>query len=313
MARLADVPPADVAALLAGPGLALDFGQARALVRSHLPELAAVVQRVYGAFEHDAGVAFHDLAVTVQPVPGLRRYVAPQIEIVSDAEVLFEPFPAHLHLPLLEWGMNWQIAKRFFHCLLLHAGVVELGGRAVVMPALPGSGKSTLTAALALSGFRLLSDEFGVVDLADHRLYPMLRPTALKNESIDVIERFSTRAVIGPRFPGTRKGTVAHVAPDAASYGDRHVPARAALLLFPQFRAGAPVTIEPMAKARAFAKLAVNSFNYEALGRSGFDAVDDVVRHATVARLTYGDLHAACAAIRALLERAPAAKVATTP
>ena len=51
--------------------------------------------------------------------------------------------------------------------LLLHAGAVERGGGAVLLPAQPGSAKSTLAAALACSGFRLLSDQFGVVSLDD--------------------------------------------------------------------------------------------------------------------------------------------------
>ncbi len=143
----------------------------------------------------------------------MRGYVRPQCELLCDGVRELEPFPLDTPLPLLEWGTNYALATRLFCYLLLHAGVVERGGRAIVMPAMPGSGKSTLTAALTLRGFRLLSDEFGVVRLSDARLLRMLRPLALKNESIDVIQRFEPTAVIGPRFPKTHKGTVAHLAP----------------------------------------------------------------------------------------------------
>ena len=159
-------------------------------------------------------------------------------------------------LPLLEWGTNFAIATRLFCYLLLHAGVVERGGRAIVMPAMPGSGKSTLTAALTLRGFRLLSDEFGVVRMDDARLLRMLRPLALKNESIDVIQRFEPTAVIGPRFPKTRKGTVAHLAPLPSHVDARHEVAAPALVVFPRFDPSAGVELEPVQKTRAFARLA---------------------------------------------------------
>ncbi|MBK9234594.1 MAG: hypothetical protein IPO19_00450 [Rhodoferax sp.] len=46
----------------------------------------------------------------------------------------------------------------------------------LVMPAIPGSGKSTLTAGLSLSGWRLLSDEFGALDPLQHEFRPCSSP-----------------------------------------------------------------------------------------------------------------------------------------
>ncbi|HEX4884601.1 MAG TPA: HprK-related kinase A [Casimicrobiaceae bacterium] len=301
MTRLADVAPGTLAALLAGGGVALDFGAARARIRADVPALVPALQAVYGAFEHDPDARFHDVSVRVHRRGGLRRVVAPQILMDSDADVLFEPFPAATHLPLLEWGINYLFAQRLNHRLLLHAGVVEIDGRAVVMPALPGTGKSTLTAALATAGARLLSDEFGVVDLDDATLHPLVRPVSLKNASIDVIAAFAPHAVMGPRFPGTRKGTVAHLAPDARSYAERGRPTAPGIVLFPRFEAGAAVRVEPMPKARAFAKLAVNSFNYELLGPDGFDAVGRLLQSSLVFRLDYSRLDEAVAAVRDLV------------
>jgi HprK-related kinase A len=185
--------------------------------------------------------------------------------------------------------------------LLLHSGVVERGGKAVLLPALPASGKSTLTAALSTRGFRLLSDEFAVVRLADGALLPLPKAVGLKNESIAVMRAFAPDAVIGPDFPKTRKGTVAHLAPSAASVAGRHVPATPALVVFPAFEAGAPTEAELMPKARAFAKLSVNSFNYELLGPAGFDAVGAIISRCDCYRLRFGDLDAAIAEITRLL------------
>lgn len=287
---------------LAGEGLGLDFGAARARVHSDVPALAPMIQTVYGGYAAEDVVGMFDLTSELKRVGGMRRLFRPQVEMLCDGARELEPFPLDTPLPLLEWGTNYALAMRMFCYLLLHAGVVERGGRAIVMPAMPGSGKSTLTAALTTRGFRLLSDEFGVVRLADARLLAMLRPLALKNESIDVIARFAPDAVIGPRFPKTHKGTVAHLAPQAAHWDARHVPAAPALVVFPRFDQAASVDLQPVARARAFARLAVNSFNYHATGPDGFEALVRVVQQSTCWQLRYGDLEGAVAALTRLVD-----------
>lgn len=299
--NVGDLQLGEMLTTLAGRGLGLDVGAARARVRTDLPSLAATLQSVYRHFPVEEGEGFFDVTATVRHARGLRRFVRPQIEFVVDGEVPFEPFPAATDLPLLEWGLNWCLAERCNTYLLLHAGVVERAGAAVILPALPGSGKSTLTAALTVSGFRLLSDEFGVVRLDDGLCLPMLRPIALKNASIEVIARLRPDANLGPTFPGTRKGDVAHLGPDAESVAQRHEPAMARLIVFPRYEAGAATALEPVPRGRAFAKLAVNSFNYELLGPAGFEAVGRLIARCDCYRLSYGDLAEAMATIKGLL------------
>lgn len=301
-ARIAESTPEALLAALSGPGLVLDLGAACVRVRSDLPELAGVIRTVYAGYTFEDSSRVCDVTARLRRVGGLRRFLRAQVELLIDGAIEFEPFPADTQLPLLEWGMNFALAQRSCWSLLLHAGVVERGGRAVVLPAMPGAGKSTLTAALATRGFRLLSDEFGVVDFADSRLAPLLRPVALKNESIDVIARFAPGAVIGPRFPKTHKGTVAHLAPAAEHVAARHAKAAPGIVLFPRFDSYADVEIEPVPQARAFARLAVNSFNYEFLGALGFDALGRLVEESAAYQLRYGNLERAIEAIGALLD-----------
>jgi HprK-related kinase A len=303
--RIADANQQWLHESLAGSGIGIDFGAARVRIRTELRHLAEMIQIVYHAFPVDEPYGMFDATAVVRRVRGLRSRVRPQIELVCDGMRDLEPFPLDTPLPLLEWGTNYALASRMFCYLLLHAGVVERRGCAVVMPAMPGSGKSTLTAALSLRGFRLLSDEFGVVQLEDSRLLPLLRPVALKNDSIDVIREFAPDAVIGPRFPKTHKGTVAHLAPLRAHVDARHTSATPALVVFPHFDAGAGVELEPVSQARAFARLAVNSFNYDALGPDGFDALGHLVRECGCWQLRYGDLTGAIEAIEQLVDGLP--------
>jgi HprK-related kinase A len=287
---------------LSSSGLGIDFGAARSRVRTNLPDVAEMIRIVYAGYIAEDSEGMFDVTVDLQRMRGLRGHVRPQCELLCDGVRELEPFPLDTPLPLLEWGTNYVIATRLFCFLLLHAGVVERGGRAIVMPALPGSGKSTLTAALTLRGFRLLSDEFGVVRLGDARLLRMLRPLALKNESIDVIQHFEPTAVIGPRFPKTQKGTVAHLAPQASHVDARHEAADPALVVFPRFDPSAGVELEPVQKSRAFARLAVNSFNYHALGPDAFDALGQLVEESSCWQLRYGNLDGAIKALGDLLD-----------
>lgn len=300
--RIAETDLSDLRAALSGPGLVLDLGAARLRVRSALPELGSLIRTVYGSYAFEDGNGVCDVTATLRRKAGLRSFLRPQLELLVDGIVEFEPFPADTPLPLLEWGMNYALAQRSCWCLMLHAGVVERDGRAIVLPAMPGAGKSTLTAALAARGFRLLSDEFGVVRFADSRLAPLLRPIALKNESIDVIARFAPDAKIGPRYPKTHKGTVAHLAPAAEHVAARHATAAPALVIFPRFNPAAGVDVAPLSKGRAFARLAVNSFNYEFLGPLGFEALGRLVEQSAAFEFRYGDLDGAIERIGAMLD-----------
>ena len=292
----------DALSLLTHDGLQLDFGAAtgRVKLRGKIEGAADALTSVYHAFEPIRSPAFCAATVTLQP-SRTRAGGRTGIELLADGESLFEPFDAGSHLPLIEWGLNWLLAHRLLHVLLLHAGSVALGDRAVVMPAMPGSGKSTLTAALACRGFRLLSDEFGIVDLDSGELIPLVRPISLKNASIDVIRRFAPHATLGPRFPNTRKGTVAHVAPDAESVAARHRRAKPVAIVFPRYEGGAPLSLEPIARTMAFSKLAINSFNYGMLGPKGFRCVARLVDACDCLVLRYGELDDAIAAVRAML------------
>jgi HprK-related kinase A len=290
-----------------GRGLVLDFGACTAQVKSRSSHLWRAIHAVYGAFPVAGGsCTFTDFHVRLSPGCGARRVWRPQARFLVDGLEPFDPFP-HTHaFPMFEWGVNWCFAQRAWQYVLLHAGVLARGSRAVVMPAVPGSGKSTLSAALTLSGYRLLSDEFGVLDPESGLLKPMLKPIALKNHSISVIRSFSAAASLGPTFPGTRKGDVAHFPPDSGSVAARHEGARPAIVLFPKYITGAALDVRPMAPEVTFARLAFNSFNYGNLGELAFDAVADLVEKTKAYQIRYGRLEDAVAWIDVMFDSMPA-------
>jgi HprK-related kinase A len=262
-------------------------------VRSDLPALASQVHRVYANFPLRANGAWAELHLDLRRAPGWRGVIRPQVRFACDGQQPFEPFPADSPLPLLEWGANWLIGRRMNHVLLLHAGVLERDGLALVMPAIPGSGKSTLTSALSLSGWRLLSDEFGAFEPNGQVFLPVLKPAALKNSSIDVVRHFSGRAKLGPSFPKTRKGTVAHLLPSAEAVARVHDTAQPGAIVFPRWQEGSPTRWDPLTPSEVFAELAFNAFNYNLLGVAGFRSVVLLARACPAWRLTYSRLEEA--------------------
>lgn len=294
---LSDTPAWRVHQALSGPGLWFDYGAVSLHLRSDSMTLARQLKAVYRAFPLNQSGDWADLHVDIRRPSTLRRWLAPQVVFRCDGQAPFEPFPADSPLPLLEWGGNWLIGHRLHNLLLLHAGAVERDGLALILPALPGSGKSTLTAALSLRGWRLLSDEFGAYDTARGAFVPVLKPVALKNESIDVIRRFSPQAALGPEFPKTRKGTVAHLGADGNAYARRHEVARPGAVILPRWVHGSPTRLERITPERQFTSLAFNSFNYALLGDDGFCAVVNLVRRCPCWSLVYSELDSALEAI----------------
>jgi len=63
--------------------------------------------------------------------------------------------------------------------VFVHAGVVALGSRAIVLPGSSLAGKTTLVAALIRRGAAYYSDEFAVLD-ADGLVYPYAKPLSIR-------------------------------------------------------------------------------------------------------------------------------------
>lgn len=252
-----------------------------------------------GSFLRDP--PFSDFHVGVRS-PALRRWVKPKVEFVFEGGVAFKPSPSDHALPMFEWGLNWAIGITANQYLIVHAAAVERGGRALILPGPPGSGKSTLCAGLVYRGWRLLSDELTLINMQDGQLAALARPISLKNESIDVIRGFAPGVVLSRPAEGTLKGTIALAKPPADSFRRMDQGATPAWIAFPKFTASAPISLTPRSKAESFLELAGNALNYSILGAQGFDMAADVITRSRCFHFAYGDLEEAVASLTALAD-----------
>ena len=274
---LGDRTAADVRQRLRGNGLLVRTGPFVFRLCSPHGLVSDGLHALYADYPLAADDTFADFTVTIDHGIGLRRWLRPQARFLFDGRGVFEPLPADQAYPLMEWAMNWCISAHAHQYLIVHAAVLERGGMALVMPAPPGSGKSTLCAALALSGWRLLSDELALLDLSNGLVWPLCRPISLKNRSIEIVRRFAPGAVLSEETHDTSKGTVAHMKVPREHVLRMDETALPAWVVFPRWQAGAAPQLAPRPKADAMMELGRNAFNYQMLGRAGFERLADLV------------------------------------
>jgi HprK-related kinase A len=295
---VADLQADEFRSRIAGPGLGVRLGPFDVKLVVRVPEIVEPLRNLYAWYPVLEDERVFGIHGALSGVLSPRHRPFRRARFAVDGVAPHEDMPRSQALAVLEWGINLVVAMRFHCYLLLHMAVLERHDGALLLPAAPGHGKSTLCAALAHRGWRLLSDEFGVLRPGAARLIPVPR----KNESIEVIRRFAPEAVLGPVVAGTRKGDVAHVRPPRVSVERAAETAPPRWLVFPRWRRGAALEMAELPQSEAFMRLTTNAFNYEMHGERGFTTVRDVVAAARCFRLVYSDLDEATAALNRLAD-----------
>ncbi|UMR32056.1 HprK-related kinase A [Massilia sp. MB5] len=207
MLNVGSLARAELAAQLAGTGIRLRTGAFTTCLHSAIPSLAEGIALLYADYPLLTADDFADFHLQLVRPLNARRWIKPQVKLLYDRRSIFKPLPLDQAFPMFEWGLNWCVSSRANRYLIVHAAVVEKGGRALILPAPPGSGKSTLCAALVgRGGWRLLSDELTLLRLDDGLLHPLPRPVSLKNASIEIIARYVPQAVTEPPRHRYREG-----------------------------------------------------------------------------------------------------------
>ncbi|MDR0776723.1 MAG: HprK-related kinase A [Azonexus sp.] len=288
--RVGDLSLSGLAELLDNGRFALQTGSLVSRIQAALPDVARSIHVLYAHHPYSVEPDFADFHVQIGRPRNFRRWFRRQAEFVVDGERPFEPLPRDQAPAFLEWGLNWSIAASCQQWLTIHAASLERNGGAVILPAPPGSGKSTLCAALALRGWRLLTDEMSLIDPKTVQAHALARPINLKNASIDLIRGFAPESVWGPETYDTAKGRVTHLRPPADSVQRMLEPAQPRWIVFPRYVAEAEPLLAPRGKAMTFIHFAENAFNYCTLGSAGFDITGRLVSQCDCYDFTYSRL-----------------------
>lgn len=229
-----------------------------------------------------------DIAYTVGPAdvdPGywLTRAGQAQIDARDVSEFLY----------FFEKDLTIELQRRRPDLYFIHAAAVELDGKAAIIVAPSGTGKSTTTWGLLHAGLRYLSDELAPVDLDTMTVHPYPHALCLKNEPP------------GPySLPlGTlRTAETLHVPVE-------FLPAEAALLptaLVQTIFLKRDVSLDhpgirEINAGEAAARLLANALNPLAHRGDGLDAAIEIARHTHSVELQVAGLAETCEAIRIIL------------
>jgi hypothetical protein len=203
------------------------------------------------------------------------------LNVVCDEKPVAGPFDLRLALGILDAELRMYIALHAPDHVFVHAGVVGVEERAIVLPGRSFAGKTTLVAALVQAGAEYWSDEYAVLD-ADGLVHPYPKPLSV-------------------RIDDTRATDERPVESLGGRAGDRPLPA--AVIAFTSYRPGVTWAPRPCTTGEGAIKL----LEHSVAARSRPEQVLAAVRRAASdAVILEGDRGDAQEAAGALLSRQPA-------
>jgi hypothetical protein len=194
--------------------------------------------------------------------------------------------------------------QRYF--LNIHAGVVSDGKRCVLLPAAPGSGKSTLTAALIHAGYEFFSDEVALLEDRTLHVRPVPLAICVKDSGIDALaDRFPVLRDIAIHARGDGK-RVAYMPPPAKSLPARDEARPVAALIFPRYTSGAEASLVPLRRGDALHRLMGECLTVaEPLDSHRVETIVRWIARIPCHALRYGSTDAALASIASVFPLPP--------
>jgi hypothetical protein len=281
--------------------------------RTDVPPVPAPVERaplragaagpVYAVL--DDGVRFHgddaslldEIAAVLGPADdGRAPTIDLEVRLVDDGMVCLDGWgeprtygSRAAFLDGLPSALN-QIAATSATCIALHAGAVRSpAGTVVLLPALSGAGKTTLTASLVRAGWDYATDEAVGVRAGSLGAVAYPKPLVLD---------LASQGVLGLGPTGTLNVLPAMLRSDVTVLqGDI---GRVGRVVLPRYEEGAEVTLTQLEPSDAVIGILEHALNLARVGRPGLETLCQLALEVPVHRLVHGGAIDAVPAIEAL-------------
>lgn len=108
--------------------------------------------------------------------------------ITEDREIIFTTEDRMALVPYLEWAITYRLMKNFDRFTQIHAAVLEKRNRGIILTGGSNVGKSTLSLALTMQGYNLLSDEICLMDLSTGRMHAFPKALRIDKKSLGLLK-----------------------------------------------------------------------------------------------------------------------------
>jgi HprK-related kinase A len=261
-------------------------------IHTNAPLVLNNLERIYGAERLNFSPNSNDFAhynVSLVIERKLGRLWKPQAHFLCDEIEPFVPMDSDKAYAMLEWGLNWVVAAHEVNHAIVHAAVLAKEDKAVLLPAPPGSGKSTTCCAFMAHGWRLLSDELALITPNTLTVTPVVRPACLKNKSIEVVKGWLPNSVYSDIARNTHKGDVVHLSPSEHSWKHRYHDAVLTTVVMPTYNANTYCDITPLTQRQTFPQVFDNCFNVGILGQEGFSTLSHAADNLEGYQITFNN------------------------
>jgi hypothetical protein len=170
-------------------------------------------------------------------------------------------------LDIFESHVQLTVAEHAPRRVFVHAGVVGWNGRAIVIPGLSQSGKTTLVHQLVRAGATYYSDEYAVLD-ARGRVHPYPRPLGMRSLN----------------SPETKKVPAEEI---GGEIGTR--PLRIGLVLSTSFKKGARFRPRELSRGQGVLELLANTVSARTQPRLALEALPKALESAQVVKGARGE------------------------
>jgi hypothetical protein len=235
----------------------------------------------------------HSEVVDLDYVVGRQRGTS-AFFLKKGTEALRTAADASEFLFFFEEDLTLELQKLRCDLYFLHAAALESAGKAYLLVAPAGSGKSTTTWALLHHGFGYLSDELGPVDLKTLEVHPYPHALCLKDEP-PAAYPLPARVL--------RTVRTLHIPPGNLPSGVSAGPFPLAAIFFLQYspEARGPM-VQLLSKAEAGARLFANALNQLAHLGEGLDGAIKIAVASACFKLTTADLPLTCQLVQTTIE-----------
>lgn len=223
--------------------------------------------------------------------------------IAVNGRAIYQAVPTDALLPHLFLLIFALCTKGLESSLLFHAAVLTKANRAILLAGVVGSGKTTLAAAAAQSGWRFLSDELAVIDPTTGSVNACPLPMSIKEGSTEIIDRFYPGLAGHTQHHRPDEKWVRYLAPPANNTAGISESFQPGAILFPRF---APERTTPklqrLAKTTALQRLAATGSSDRPLTDTDIQAMISLVGQTPCFSLDHGtDIDATLYVLDAIL------------